>query len=62
MPWPAQRQPAVVARGLRIPYALARAGEGTFYVVETGDVTRATGGVVRVGRNGTLERLRLHAA
>jgi NHL repeat len=54
--------PAPVARELRAPYALARARTGRFYVVETGDVARATGRLARVDPDGTVTRLRLHPA
>jgi hypothetical protein len=40
----------------------ARASDGGFHLVETGDVTRATGALVPVEPDGTVSRLALHPA
>jgi glucose/arabinose dehydrogenase len=50
---------ATVARGLRTPYALTRTSAGRFYVVETGDLVRATGRIARVDPGGKVVRLQL---
>jgi hypothetical protein len=50
-----------VASGLDKPYGLTRTADGTLYVTEAGEVTRATGRVARIAADGTLSRLRLRA-
>jgi sugar lactone lactonase YvrE len=48
-----------LATGLSSPYALARAEDGLVYVVETGNVSRATGTLDRVDPDGSRHRIRL---
>ena len=52
---------AVVATGLRKPYGLARAPDGSVYVTEAGDVTRASGALRRVGADGRISPVHLVA-
>jgi glucose/arabinose dehydrogenase len=47
------------ARGLSKPYALARTHDGTVYVMEAGDVARASGALRRVAPDGTVATIRL---
>ena len=49
----------VLARGLRKPYALTQAPNGSIYVVESGDLGRASGAIARVAEDGRVTRLRL---
>lgn len=48
-----------VARGLVKPYALTRARDGTVYVTEAGDVSRASGALRRIAPDGTVATIRL---
>jgi streptogramin lyase len=48
-----------VAGGFRTPYALARAGDGTVYVTEAGELSRATGSLHRIAPDGTVTTVRL---
>ena len=50
---------SVAARGLRKPYALARAATGTVYVTEAGELNRPTGTIRRVLSDGTSSVLPL---
>jgi sugar lactone lactonase YvrE len=50
---------STVARGLAKPYGLTRAGDGTLYVTEAGEVARATGSLRRVAPDGTVTTIRL---
>ena len=51
-----------VARGFTTPYGLTRAPDGTLYVTEAGEVSRATGRLVRIARDGTRTTIPLHDA
>jgi serine/threonine protein kinase, bacterial len=51
---------SVVARGLRKPYALTRANDGTVYVVESGDLSRPSGALKRVSPEGAVAPIVLH--
>jgi len=48
-----------VASGFKTPYALTRAGDGTVYVTEAGEVSRATGLLRRIAPDGTVTTIRL---
>jgi hypothetical protein len=50
---------SVVASGLRKPYALARARNGTVYVTQAGELSRPTGSLVRVSPDGRTSPIRL---
>jgi hypothetical protein len=50
---------SVVVSGLAKPYALDRAADGTFFVVEAGELHRPTGRLRRVAPDGSVTTLRL---
>lgn len=49
----------VVTDTLRKPYALMQSADGSLYVVESGELGRPSGGIARVGGDGSVIRLRL---
>jgi hypothetical protein len=50
---------SIVTEELRKPYALARAADGSIYVVEDGELDRPSGGLARVAADSSVTRLRL---
>jgi streptogramin lyase len=52
---------STLARGLRRPYALARSGDGTVFVVEAGELSHPSGALARVTADGSVTRLMLHS-
>ena len=48
-----------MAHGLRKPYALTQSADESIYVVESGDLGRASGAIARVAEDGRVTRLRL---
>jgi hypothetical protein len=48
-----------LAGGFGTPYALARAADGSVYVTEAGEVSRATGSLRRIAPDGTVTTVRL---
>jgi hypothetical protein len=49
----------ILTQSLREPYALTQSPDGSVYVVEGGDVRRASGAIARVSDDGAVVRLRL---
>lgn len=48
---------SAVAKGFVKPYALARARNGTVYVVQAGDLDRPSGSIRRVMPNGVIRAI-----
>jgi sugar lactone lactonase YvrE len=53
---------SVLATGLRKPYALTRADDGTVYVVEAGELSHPSGALKRVSPAGIVTAIPLHRA
>ncbi|MGH3084372.1 MAG: hypothetical protein ACRDNP_10000 [Gaiellaceae bacterium] len=49
----------VLVQSLRKPYALTQSTDGSLYVVESGDLGHPSGGIARVGGDGSVVRPRL---